>query len=266
MPMNTWIAIPTNGKRETAVLTLASLLHHLDYFQGVYIWENGINHASNNIIFHQIISFLKSLNKTIIIKYSNLPDNSFTKLRNQMLLQAKSDGVEKLLLLDDDVILGKDCLNNLLGTVQLSEKFGWASPLLLYPESNYHSFSNKIYDFWRYILIPKKENEESIVKNKCYMAGTTCLLIDVQNSLAVGGFDFHEELKDFGEDRFFTAKFFNKFDNFVNRDAIAFLTYPILNEGKNWKIPINRLLLSPNISKFLDKEVINYIKQWHQNI
>lgn len=260
--MNNWIAIPTNGKRGTILLTLTSLLQQINYFQGIYIWENGIEHASNNLIFHQLIALLKSLNKSIVIKYSNLPNNSFTNLRHQILLQAKRDGVDNLLLLDDDVILGDNCLKKLLETSNMSEKFGWVSPILTYPETNYHSFSDKIYDFWKYILLPKKEGEDTILKNKCYMAGTTCLLVNVENSIAIGGFDFYEELKDFGEDRFFTAKFFNKYDTFVNRDSIAFLTYPLSSEGKGWKIPINRLLLNPIIANSLDQEVINYIKQW----
>ena len=258
--MNVWIFIPTNGKRKNLAISLMSLLYHLDFFDGVYIHENGVEHTSEDIVVHQMIAFLKAKGKTVLIEYSNLPVKSLTQLRQNFLLKARNLNIKYMLLLDDDAVLGKDCLENLVSTIKLTENFGWVSPVLIYPQSYYPEFENKIYDFWRFLLVPKKVDEEEIIKNKCYMATTTCLLIDVDKSLKLGGFDFSKSLRDFGEDRFFTAKFYNKYDTYVHRGALCYVSHPMKEEGKNWKIPINKLFLNPELSVFLDKKILEYIK------
>jgi hypothetical protein len=84
--------------------------------------------------------------------------------------------------------------------------------------------------------------------------------LDVEKSLKLGGFDFSEALKDFGEDRFFTAKFYGKHDTFVHKDALCYISHPMKEEGKNWKIPVNKLFLNPKLSCFLHDDILEYIK------
>lgn len=261
--MNLWIAIPTNGERGTLALALSSLLQQKVIPVGVILFENGEIFSSSQPIVVEMIKFLRAKGIKVIIEIWSLPSEGFTLLRHELLLSCERSGATHVLMMDDDAMLGTGALECLCSTASSSENFGWASPLLLYPESFSRTTANLPAE-WEPILTPFLGDEnEQILVNICPMAATTCLLIDLKNSLQLGGFDFYEFLQDFGEDRFFTARFWGKYETIVHRGAVCFVTSGMKNEGRRWKIPANKLFLRKELLSQLHPRVAEFLSTGH---
>lgn len=258
--MNLWITIPTNGERITIAVALSSILLQKITPVGVIICENGEALASSQCVVREMIKFLRAKGVKIIIEFRLLPPEGFTLLRHELLLSCQKLGATHVLMLDDDAMLGAGALDSLCSIALSNNNFGWASPVLLYPESHFE-LADTLPVEWEPILTSfKGDTSDEVLSNTCPMAATTCLLIDVENSLQLGGFDFYEYIRDFGEDRFFTARFWGKYETFVHRGAVCYVTSGMRNEGKKWKIPANKLFLREELLVQLDPRIINFFK------
>jgi len=252
-----WVAMPTDGKRATLALALASLLQQRHALAGVLLYENGRDFGAERPEVMQLIKLLRARGVRVAVRYTCLPQEGFTRLRHEMLLECQHLGASHVLLMDDDALLDPDALGLLAGLAATQPSLGWASPLLLYPESYECRWGEEIDPQWQLILrhwTPKDGPE--VLCNACHMAATTCLFIHLKRAMELGGFDFHAHLPDFAEDRFFTARFFGRFDTFVHRGARCHITSGMSNEGKRWRMPVNKLLLQEGLAVQLDPAVL----------
>jgi len=204
--MNVWAAIPTDGTRRTLSLSLASLAMQDRLPTGILIVENGSRLSMEQDIVVQMIKFLRASGVQIVMHYCELPKEGFTKLRHNMLQACHSLCAEYVLLLDDDAMLTPSGLHKMMAVALEHPNIGWVSPVLLYPESLSRTWSVGLDPNWQMLLRRwSPEDGPEIVLDECPMAATTCLLVHLERSLDLGGFDFYEFLPDFAEDRFFTG-------------------------------------------------------------
>lgn len=259
--MKLWVAIPTNGERATIALALASILQQSLIPEGIIICENGRKLSTVQPAVVELIKFLREKGVKVVVEFRNLPDEGFTFLRHELLQSCEQKSSTHVLMMDDDAMLASGSLDLLCSVAMSREHFGWASPLLLYPESISSKKFAKFAPEWEPILIPFSGNSaDEVLINVCPMAATTCLLVDLKNSMNIGGFNFWQYIKDFGEDRFFTARFWGKYDTVVHRGAVCYVTSGMECEGKNWRIPVNKLFLRDELIQQLHPRVADFFK------
>jgi hypothetical protein len=259
--MNVWVAIPTDGTRGTLSLCLASLAIQERLPTGILICENGSRLSMEQDTVVQMIKFLRASGVQIVMHYCDLPREGFTKLRHHMLQACHSLRAEHVLLLDDDAMLTTLAFRKLIDVALEHPKFGWVSPVLLYPESLSRTWGAGLDFNWRMLLRRwSPDDGPEIVLDQCVMAATTCLLVHLERCLDLGGFDFYQFLPDFAEDRFFTARFFGRHQTIVHRGAECYVTSGMANEGKRWKMPVDKLLLREELAKQLHPSVLEHLR------